>query len=725
MGVIHKNLQDVYESLLQRNLSEALYAMQTYLIIRPSERGMTTYEDISKDFQLMTDYWQRGYKDPQAEDLYNRLLVRMYELYVSMSVSLEIMDSSIIGTIYKRVYDSIGVLSIKDLQNQLENFVSEVAMLDFEPEQFRKEKRKQLYRRHHELLNDWFDYIWLYPSWNSEMTQDIESLLLSPTVDGIDQQLLVSSVTIAFVNHFDVNKLRVLLHVYQKSGDEALRQRALVGWVFGLSDDILPVLYADDVREIQKLLEDKAVCEELTELEHQIYLCMNAEKDNQTIQEEILPGLLKNSNFRVTRNGIEEVEENPMENILHPDAEERKMEEMERTYRRMQDMQKQGSDIYFGGFSQMKRFAFFKDAINWFVPFYMEHPGISDIVEKYFKNRFLSTMVHSGPFCNSDKYSFMLSFSQVVDRMPKEVLQMLEMGEASIEENFGEEMKTKAFIRRTYLQDLYRFYRLFSYRSLFVNPFERDVCLFFANPIFSQTHLEPYFEEIASTLMKQKRINEAAAVLDNVGEPRRNIRFYLMTGYLAQNYGCKFMFSSNADSDSYRKVLEMDPDNEQALNGLAKSAFLSNHFDEALRYYDQLLVKCPDKKNYILNHSVCLTKLLRYKDALKELYQLNYECPDDRKVNKVFAWTLTCDGRYDQAISIYQQLLTDKADKEDLLNYGYCLWFNGNVSDAADCFHRYLNDTGENRSVILEIERELIKDKGITNAEQQMMLGIL
>jgi hypothetical protein len=67
----------------------------------------------------------------------------------------------------------------------------------------------------------------------------------------------------------------------------------------------------------------------------------------------------------------------------------------------------------------------------------------------------------------------------------------------------------------------------------------------------------------------------------------------------------------------------------------------------------------------------------------------------------------------------------EKADAEDLLNYGYCLWFSGNVSDAADCFHRYLKETEEKKDVILDIEHDLIKEKGITLTEQQMMLYIL
>ena len=721
----HKNLQDVYEYLLQRNLSAAMDAMQIFLSVRPNGADIEILNGIRNDFQLMTDYWTRGYKDPQAAALYDNLLKRMYAFYIHESIVYEVNNSSLLISIYNRTQPVIGSQSIAELQKELESFVSDVAMLEFEHEHKRRDKQKALYQKHHELMNCWFDYMIISPVWSAEQAEDMLRLLLSPTVDINDQQVLISGISIATVNHFDVNKLKVLMDVYQQATEETVRQRALVGWVMAIGDEILPVLYKEEVDNMQKMLELEGVCDELTELQQQIYLCLNAEKDNQTIQKEILPGLLNNSNFKVTRNGIEEVEDDPMEDILHPDAEEHRMEELEENYRRMQSMQQQGSDIYFGGFSQMKRFTFFKDAMNWFVPFYMDHPGIGEIVDKFQTNRFLQLMMRMGPFCNSDKYSFILGFSQVVDKMPKEVMKMLEMGEASIENTFSEEMKTAAFLRRTYLQDLYRFYRLFSYKGLFRNPFEQEVSLFFANPVFSQTHLEPYMIEIASSMMKRKRIKEAAAVLDNVGEGRRDLRFYLMTGYLAQNYNCKFRFSSSPDSDSFSKALDMDPENVQALNGYAKLLFGAENYADALRYYKKLLELHPEKRSYMLNHAVCLTKLKRYEEAMKDLFQLNYEQPDDKKVLKVLAWTLTCDGKYDQAIQIYTKLLSDKSDSEDMLNYGYCLWFNGNVKDAADCFHRYLKETGKKKNVILETEGELIRENGITQAEQQMMLYIL
>ena len=719
----NNRLQDVYGHLLSRNLPNAMDAMENYLSTYLHETDRDRLYAIRSDFQLMADYWKRGYKDPQVTALYENLLRRMYALYVQVSLEQEVRSSTNVVLVHDRILNRIKGQSVKELQVQLEGFVSDVAILELEPAHTRKDKEKIIYQDHHCLMRDWFDYLWLSPLWSAEQTEDMERLLLAPTIDSRDQQLLISGMTLSVVNHFDVSKLKVLINVYKETGDEGVRQRALVGWVLALGGKILPVLYPEVLSEIEAMLEDEAVCQELVELQQQIYLCQNAEKDHQTIQEEIMPELLNNSHFRVTRNGIEEMEEDSMEDILHPGAEEQRMEKLEENYRRMIDMQKQGSDIYFGGFSQMKRFPFFRDAINWFVPFYMEHPGIAEVTDKFASNRFLKVMMNAGPFCNSDKYSFLLAFSQVVERMPKDVLKMFENGEAVMEDAMGKDTQTPAYIRRSYLQDLYRFYRLFNYRSQFCDPFMMQYSLFFSNVIFSHTRLAPYFGEVVSSLMKLKRIDEAKAVLNNTDESQRDLKFYLITGYIAQNY--RGLFDSVKASVFFQKALALDPKNERALYGIAKQHFMENDYQTALDHYEQLLALQPDKRSYLLNHAVCLTKLLRYQDALKELYQLNYENPDDRKVNKVLAWTLTCDGKYEQAIKIYQQLLDDPMQTEDLLNYGYCLWFSGNMSDAADCFSRYLKETGEKKNTIIETERALIEEKGITEAEQQMMLYML
>ena len=720
----NQTLEEVYICLAERNLSQALMAMEVFISSYAGPGDAERLYAIQADLQLMSDYWKRGFKDPQLPNLYDTLLRRLYVLYTDVALAYRMKHSTYLTDVNARLSLTTHDWSVQVLKEALEEYVAEGAMLALEPPHTQAEKKKALHQRHHQLIADWFDRLWLSGSWTEGQAAAMEEILLSPTIDTNDQQVLVSAIMLAALNHFDIAKFKVLLAVYRNATDMAVRQRALIGWVLALDDDIFPSLYGEEKKMLDELLEDKAVCQELVHLQQQIIFCINAEKDNRTIQQEIMPDLIQNSNFRVTRNGIEEIEDSSLDDILHPDEEERRMEQVEESFQRMQQMQKQGSDIYFGGFSQMKRFSFFQEICNWFVPFYIDHPGIAEMAEQFKNNKFLQSLINAGPFCHSDKYSFILAFNQVINHIPKNLWEMLERGEASVAEIMPEESNSAAYIRRTYLQDLYRFFRIYPNRKEFTNPFEPFRYLFLAKTVFSRTHVEAYFNEMAAFLIKQKRTNEAALVLENCGEARWDFRHYIMCGYLLQHN--RYDFGKEKDAKfCYQKAVELEPENEKALQGYARALFDQMAYQEALEVYDKLLTINAGKKSYLLNRAVCLTKLRRYDDALKDLYRLNFESSDDVNVNRVLAWTLTCDGKYEQAGKIYDQLLKDQLQQEDLLNYGYCLWLGGHVDDAADCFHRYLKDSKELKTSIIDNERTLLLEKGITEPEMQMMLYIL
>ena len=720
----NQTLEEVYICLAERNLSQALMAMEVFISSYAGPGDAERLYAIQADLQLMSDYWKRGFKDPQLPNLYDTLLRRLYVLYTDVALAYQMKHSTYLTDVNARLSLTTHDWSVQVLKEALEEYVAEGAMLALEPPHTQAGKKKALHQRHHQLIADWFDRLWLSGSWTEGQAAAMEEILLSPTIDTNDQQVLVSAIMLAALNHFDIAKFKVLLAVYRNATDMAVRQRALIGWVLALDDDIFPSLYGEEKKMLDELLEDKAVCQELVHLQQQIIFCINAEKDNRTIQQEIMPDLIQNSNFRVTRNGIEEIEDSSLDDILHPDEEERRMEQVEESFQRMQQMQKQGSDIYFGGFSQMKRFSFFQEICNWFVPFYIDHPGIAEVAEQFKNNKFLQSLINAGPFCHSDKYSFILAFNQVINHIPKNLWEMLERGEASVAEIMPEESNSAAYIRRTYLQDLYRFFRIYPNRKEFANPFEPFRYLFLAKTVFSRTHVEAYFNEMAAFLIKQKRTNEAALVLENCGEARWDFRHYMMCGYLLQHN--RYDFGKEKDAKfCYQKAVELEPENEKALQGYARALFDQMAYQEALEVYDKLLTINAGKKSYLLNRAVCLTKLRRYDDALKDLYRLNFESSDDVNVNRVLAWTLTCDGKYEQAGKIYDQLLKDQMQQEDLLNYGYCLWLGGHVDDAADCFHRYLKDSKELKTSIIDNERTLLLEKGITEPEMQMMLYIL
>ena len=724
-----KSFKRIFRYIKDQNLSGAIGELEAFLSAHPHQVNSDRLHAIQTDLQLMADYWKRGFKDPQLPNLYQKLLQRMYVLCANIKMQYDISKSGFLTTIMSKVRLSARDFSPLNIRDDLEAFVSETALLELEPEHKREAREKTVYAQHQQAMDVLFAHLYTSDRWTDSQAASMEEILVSPTVDSNDQQLMVSGIMLSLLAHFDMAKFRTLVHVYERSQEEYVRQRALVGWVFTLDSRLAASVYPEQITLVEKLVEQEQCCQELVELQQQVVMTMNAEEDTKTIQREIMPDLITGQHLRMTRNGIEESEEDPMEDILNPGEAERKAAQVEESYNRMMAMQKQGSDIYFGGFSMMKRYAFFNELSNWFVPFSVHHPTIAETLHATGNSRFLRSIVEKGPFCNSDKYSFALAFQQVLSQIPQNIREMLDRNEASVNEVNFEDLQKPWYIRLIYLQDLYRFYRLFSMRQYFPNPFDKEETryLFCADPVFTKTHLETSFNGIVAFLLKQKRTEEAARLLKNYGEARRDFQFWMMAGYLLQHHGSEIgtIVEDDDDLQCYQQALKLQPDNEKALSGYGRALFARMMYQEALETYDKLLTINPEKKSYRLNRAVSLTNLGQYAGALKELYRLNYESPDDLNVSRVLAWALVCEGKYDAAVKIYNSLLNGDVQAEDLLNYGYCLWFSGHVDEAADCFHRFLKESAFTRDYILENEAALLKEKGITEPEQQLMLYIL
>jgi tetratricopeptide (TPR) repeat protein len=715
VGTTDISLQRIFKELTEGNVGSAIAEAETYLAAWPNPQTAEKLNTLKDDYRLMADYWLRGVKDPHLAEQYQRLLQRLYVLCANISIYRHMSGSSYLHALYSNVRQQGMQWSMKSIRQEMENFVTDVAMLQLEPEHLREERQMALYKQHQQQMNQLFNYVLTSHVWTAGIGQDMQDLLLSPTVDSNDQQLIVSAVMLSLMNRFDMVKFRLLVDVYRLSQDEHVRQRALVGWALSIDDDYLSV-YPEQRELIGSLLQSKKVCRELTELQMQLVYTLDAEKDNKTIQKEIIPDLLKNNQFRITRNGIEEIEEDPLEDVLHPDAAEQRMEKLEASMQRMLDMQRQGVDVYFGGFSQMKRYPFFYDMSNWLVPFFLQHPDITQFLKKSGHAELLEHMLQRVPFCSSDKYSFVIAFQQVVKQLPDSIRQMLLRGEAQLagmEEMNEEQQHSPAYIRRIYLMDLYRFFRLFPNRTALCNPFdtsknELGQCLFFTSELFRSTPLEYSKREVTAMLRKRRLTYSADLLLDTFAEDMHDVQYYLW-------------------QQDYEAALLLDPDNERALAGRARVNFHNGMYEDAQDDYERLLLLFPDKMGYMLNRAVCLLHLEEYEDALKLLYQLNYEHADDVNVQRVLAWTLTCAGKPEQAERYYVQLANNRqATGEDYMNYANCLWLLGKLREAADNFARYFEceqDAGENVSTAFN--REWLHAHGISDIDIKMMQALV
>ena len=710
MGTTDIALERIFRQLIAGNAGVAMAEVNTYLGAWPNPQTQEKLDAIRADYRRMEDYWRQGFDDPQREAQYLLLLQRVYVLSANIAIHRHIVASSYLQSLYAGVRQRGRSWSLDVVRREMENFVSEVAMLSLEPEHTRSEKSLTLYKEHQQQMNQLFNFVLTSNMWTDGVGHAMEEILLSPTIDSNDQQLLTSAIMLSLMNRFDMVKFRLLLNVYRAATDEAVRQRALVGWVMGIDDDFLAV-YPGQLRLVADLLKSKRAVQELTELQIQLVYTLNADKDTATMEREIMPDLLKNNAMRITKNGIEEIEDDPLEDVLHPDAAEERMEKLEAAFQRMMDMQRQGADIYFGGFSQMKRLPFFYECSNWFVPFYMQHPDIASFVKRMEGNRFLDVVMKRGPFCNSDKYSFIMAFQKVMDYLPDNLRQMMHKGEVAADELGEETQQSPAFIRRSYLMDLYRFFRLFPNRSALCNPFDTSkqptgMCLFFGSALFRGTPLEQKKPEIVSVLMKQKLGDAALELLDTFPESLHDVQYYLWTG-------------------NYEQALALDGSNERALAGHAREAYQAGRLDDAADDYERLLLLHPGKSGYMLNRAVCLAELEEYEGALKLLYQLNYEQPDNQRVTRVLAWTLMSDGKLEQADRLYQQLAdSDKLSDEDFLNRGYCLWLMGRIDEAADSIRKYIEETEASEYDTL-FDAAWLQRHGIGDMDMKMMEGLV
>ena len=186
--VKNEALNLILNNLLMRDLGEAIMATDNFLAVHPHQVNTDRLFAIRTDYQLMTDYWRRGFKDPQLPHLYDTLLKRMYVLYANIANAYTIRHTPLLMSIYNRAYMSARDWSPQNIREELESFVSEVAMLELEPPHTAEPKRQELYERHYHLTTELFGYILTSGIWTDGFASAMEEMLLSPTIDSGDQQ---------------------------------------------------------------------------------------------------------------------------------------------------------------------------------------------------------------------------------------------------------------------------------------------------------------------------------------------------------------------------------------------------------------------------------------------------------------------------------------------------------------------------------------------------------
>lgn len=641
---------------------------------RPSDDEL---ESIGDSYRLMSDYMLRGFQDNTRADLYGKLCQRLYRKLSDITLQVRKQFDPVVRALVSR---EATQLDVDSLRSNLELFVSDLAMLTLEPELKVTEKRKALYESRHNIMSKAFNQILFSGQWSNEHAVDIANLILSPIIENTDALSLCAAVMMSSLLSPDPVKVLLLLKIYKEATDDKLRQRALIGWVFALDNGDFS-LFPNITKEVRLLIADKGFRDELVELQMQVVFCMSAEQDTQTINRDVMPNIIKNQNIEVTRFGIREKDENPMDDILHGDSSDKKIEEIEQSVRKMAEMQKRGADIYFGGFSKMKRFGFFFTLSNWFTPFYVQHPGLGHLSQEIRDTKFMSNLLSTMPFCDSDKYSFALAMATVFPQLPDNIKEMIGNNSDMVMSGMEGVMNTPAFFRRQYLQDLYRFFRINDSRKAFSNPFDSESNKMFLNNYVFHGAMHDGAISIVGFLIKRKMYVVAKAMLDNYFDENQ-----LDDNLLAARIALKNCDYRTAEK-LFAKAYEIEKHGEKSLKGYAMASFHCAHYAKATELYRRLEELFPDKQQYKMNEAIALINDNREEEAVKKLYELYYNNQDNIDVRRVLAWGLLCTKQTEKASKLYADLLASGNDVAvDHLNAGYCSWFMGEGEAAAKHF---------------------------------------
>ncbi len=715
------SLNEVRSRILEsHDLGGAIRLLDETISNHNTLHGDERLEDIRLDYNRMKDFVLRGYSDSQRETLYNRLLRRLLAVVGDIALQAYVHHNP---TYQAAAVRGRGlVVSDDEVRARLEGYVQDIALLSLSPDE---QRRRQLIRDHYDWLSRLFDAILVSPQWNEARFQFWANILVSPTIDLFDASLLTSAIMLSCVNIFDVEKLHVLVHVAISAGDETLRQRGLVGVAFALDAELGSMdLYPEIQEWIDALTADDDRCRQLLEMQMQVVYCIDVDKDTATIRQDIMPGIMKNQTFTIDHNGIHEKVDDPLDEALHGDDFDRKMEEMEQSMRRMRNMQERGSDIYFGGFAHMKRFAFFYVLSNWFAPFSADHPALSGVAEKLRAPGLMERLGSHSPFCDSDAYSFALALSSVIDKLPAGVRELLGGSESVFAaEQSATDHNAPAYIRLMYLQSLYRFFRLYVRKDDFANPFDYAKSrsrFFFIHPLFRHTPLRRLAVRMEQFMARRGRFDLLGELVGcyseeplSVAERRMKALWLEKTGRMEEAVG------------NYRAILQERPDDRMALAKVAAYCAGQGDYPKAVEYYKRLCVADPDNVAYRIRLGITLLWTDKADEGMQKLYELDFSYPDNADVRRALAWGLLVQAKPKKAEEIYDRLLAaGECEASDQLNAGYSKWFQGKVSDAVILFKNYNANSSSGLFAAFNTDSQLLLVYGITACDRNIMLDL-
>ncbi len=701
--------REIEAFLKNRKLTQALGLMCKLAEKLKSKAIVERINKLQDDYRLMLRYVIDGVDDPNREALYNGFVNRSYMLLDSLTRRHLTPDTptlyfSMVRFEAMRPDDNVAALVKRYMkltdETSLFNLISNE---DGDDAKHSVTETEVLERR-------LFNRLWVTFPLVGDNYDAVERLLKSDAVPAHVKQLVMSSLLMGLLEFYDESRLSLLLDVYNNTAGDAASPLPAVA----LTAAVLTMLThsnripGEAVRGRLDLAAAKPTWKsDLRMVYIELVKTRDTERINRKMTDELIPELMKlrpdisKHQLDISQlTDITEIEENPeWMDLLDKSGITDRMRELS-------EIQEEGGDVFMGTFAHLKTFSFFNEIANWFLPFHTGHSAVADKAEE--STAAIADILSASPFlCDSDKYSFFLSVASVPKAQQNMMMSQLDGYNINSAELRNAALNSAASDRRNrinkYVQDLYRFFKLFSRRQEFSDPFTQRF------NIFSVPALSTWFEDgetaltVAEFYFSHKYYGEALGMFRAIEQNMPpTSQLYQKTGYCLQRSG-----DIEGALDYYQRAELLDARSLWTLKRIASCLVIMGRYSEALDYFNRILSEQADNVTVLIDMAIAYIELHRFDDAIPVLTKVVYLDPDNKRALRALGWCRLNVRDLKNAAKCYRKLVSDNPTSGDYINMGHVSVARKDFREAINYYNLAIeNQSGGSDAVIGRIEKD-------------------
>ncbi|MEI6883527.1 MAG: tetratricopeptide repeat protein [Bacteroidota bacterium] len=692
---IEQRYRRVSDSIQEKRFKSALDEFAQWIRFSSRQEFFYQLETLGDNYRTLLRYAFEGYKDPQQETILRSLAASLLsladELQHSMREPFLPFHYNEKKVVFKDTGDSAELI-VASIEETFQ--LREVSKLIDSSVASNPESHSDVPP---EMLDKIFKQVWLIEKMTDPYMALMRRINRSVSLQWHEKSLVVSALTLSLLHYFDPGKL-VLLIEFSEAGEKQVSQRALVGLVLGLIKyDRRIRNHPDLVEKLHSLSGEPEIMKHIEVILLQFLMARETEKITKEFEEEVLPDMKKMMPKIEDKLQLgDQTEESDLEG-KNPGW-KGMVDEVPGLFEKIEKfskMQMEGGDVFMSTFQMLKRFDFFNRMCNWFIPFYKNNQETGALFpsNEELNQRLFDSLESAFYICNSDKYSFVLNFQAIpapqrnliVTNFEAELAQMKEM--ASEEQMLDQSLSENSIIIQ-YIQDLYRFFKIFPGRGEFEDIFRKKISfedLYFYKTFFEQERFTLKLAEFYFEKGHYYEVIDLYEYLSGKGKPTGE--FYEKIGYSYQKLG-----RYKKAVEFYKKAELFDTDRLWIYKKLGWCCIRLKDYQSALEYFKEALELQPAEKTILTQLAQCYLNLKDYDNASHLYAQLLFYSPGNLKYLRPASYCDFVAGKLKQAEAGYNELFdnTPNPSAYDYMNAGHIYLCLGERKKALDFYTKSL-----------------------------------